>query len=121
MRYTVIIMSKEGYEYSSTSSSTFNFNPDYNKLTNVTGITKSWMLDLVKQKDGVYLVKQQRSDDSSFRSPSETNFYILLPESHPLFNAACVSLIDLESVYLVKISAFLKKVSESIVRELLNN
>ena len=122
MRYTVIIMRKESSEYTTTSQSTFNFNPDYNKLTSVTGITKSWMLDLVKQKDGIYLVKQQRSADELAALPQpETQSYLLIPESHPFFNAVCIEYIDLESVYLGKISAFLKKVSESIVRELLNN
>lgn len=123
MRYTVIIMSKESSEYITTSQATFNFNPEYNKLTSVSGNPKSWMLDLVKQKDGVYLVKQQGSADEPVANPnpSPTKSQLLIPESHPFFNAVCIEYIDLESVYLEKISAFLKKVSEGIVRELLNN
>ena len=122
MRYTVVIISKESYEYRQMSSDTYNFNPEYNKLTRAPGRPKSWMVDLVKQKDGVYLVKQQRSADEPAALPQpETQSYLLIPESHPFFNAVCIDYIDLESVYLGKISAFLKKVSEGIVRELLNN
>ena len=122
MRYTVVIISKESYEYSSISSNTYNFNPEYNKLTSVTGRPKSWMVDLVKQKDGVYLVKQQRSDETSAALPQpETQSYLLIPESHPLFNAPCVQYLDIESVYRERIRLFLKSASESIVRELLNN
>ena len=119
MRYTVVIMSKESYEYSSTSSSTYNFNPEYNKLTTVTGRSKSWMVDLVKQKDGVYLVKHQESVLSIGQPPDEYLF-LLLPESHPLFNAARVQYLDIADVYSKRISAFMTKVSEGIVRELLN-
>lgn len=123
MRYTVVIMIKESYEYSSTSSDTYNFNPEYNKLTTVTGRSKSWMVDLVKQKDGMYLVEHQVEHQVvlSLGQPHMAEYlFLLLPESHPLFNAARVGLIDVELVYLMKISAFMTKVSEGIVRELLN-
>ena len=113
MRYTLIIMLKKSYVYKVTSQATYNFNPKDNKLTRVTGDPDSWMLDIIKQKDGVYLTSNPISDASLF---------LLIPESHPIFNAPCIEYIDLELlVFRERISSFLKSVSESIVKELLNN
>ena len=113
MRYTLIIMLKGSYVYKVTSQATYNFNPKDNKLTRVSGDPPdSWMLNLIKQKNGVYLTSNPISDASLF---------LLIPESHPLFNAPCIEYIDLESVYRERISLFLKSVSEGIVKELLNN
>ena len=113
MRYTLIIMLKKSYVYKVTSQATYNFNPKDNKLTRVSGDPPdSWMLNLIKQKNGVYLTSNPITDASLF---------LLIPESHPLFNAPCIEYIDLESVYRERISLFLKSASESIVRELLNN
>lgn len=116
MRYTVIIMHKPDSTYNTTSPYVYNFNPKYNKLTSVTGSPKSWMLDLVKEKDGVYAL-------SSANEFLERHLFILVPESHPLFCAPFIlkhDLIDLEYVYKKKLQDFMKSVSEGIVRELNN-
>jgi hypothetical protein len=113
MRYTLIIMLKGSYVYKVTSQATYNFNPKDNKLTRVSGDPPdSWMLNLIKQKNGVYLTSNPISDASLF---------LLIPESHPIFNAPCIEYIDLELVFRERISSFLKSVSEGIVKELLNN
>jgi len=109
MRYTVITFVKEGSVYNNTSPYTYNFNPEYNKLTAITGNPNSWMLDLIKQKDGVYLL-------SSARWILRYDQYLLIPESHPLFSAVCILRFNLD-----KIDSFLKSTSEGIVKELFNN
>jgi len=109
MRYTVITLIKEGSVYNNTSPYTYNFNPEYNKLTAITGNPKSWMLDLIKQKDGVYLLDRTLEN-------LKYDLFLLIPETHPLFCAVCILRFNL-----YKIDSFLKSVSEGIVRELLNN
>jgi len=108
MRYTVITFAKEGSVYNNTSPYTYNFNPEYNKLTAITGNPKSWMLDLIKQKDGVYLL-------GSTSTNLKYDIFLLIPESHPLFSAVCILRFNL-----YKIDSFLKNTSEGIVRELNN-
>ena len=106
MRYTLIIMLKGSYVYKVTSQATYNFidtaqdtynfNPKDNKLTRVSGDPPdSWMLNLIKQKNGVYLTSNPISDASLF---------LLIPESHPIFNAPCIEYIDLELVFRERIS-----------------
>lgn len=113
MRYTLIIILKKNYVYKVTSQATYQLNLEYNKLTKVSGeSSSSWMLDTIKQKNGVYLTSNPITDDSLF---------LLIPESHPIFNAPCIEYIGLELVFRERISSFLKSVSEGIVKELLNN
>lgn len=110
MRYTAIIMHKEDSLYNTTDPYVYNFNPVYNKLTSVTGDQRSWMLDLVKEKDGVYAL-------SSTNEFLERHLFLIIPESHPLFNAPCILK---HPVYKRKLQDFMKSVSEGIVRELNN-